>query len=83
MKRAAQCDLETCLLALVGIAIGVKRKAQILSALWPLRNGPWSVSHIDHQAEDPNLDLSRFNAAPSVRLIHLSLKGDRAFPAQR
>jgi len=26
------------------------------------------------------LDLSRFDAAPSARLGHLSLEGDRAFP---
>jgi putative transposase len=29
-----------------------------------------------------NLDLSRFNAAPSTRLSHPSFKSDRAFPAQ-
>ncbi|EAQ47195.1 radical SAM domain protein [Roseobacter sp. MED193] len=28
------------------------------------------------------LDLSRFSAAPSARLSHLSFEGDRAFPAQ-
>lgn len=28
------------------------------------------------------LDLSRFGAAPSARLNHLSLEGDGAFPAQ-
>ena len=28
------------------------------------------------------LDLSRFRAAPGARLGHLSLEGDRAFPAQ-
>ena len=27
------------------------------------------------------LDLSRFRAAPGARLSHLSLEGDRAFPA--
>ena len=29
------------------------------------------------------LDLSRFSAAPSARLSHLSFEGDRTFPAQR
>jgi len=28
------------------------------------------------------MDLSRFRAAPSARLSHLSFEGDRAFPAQ-
>ena len=28
------------------------------------------------------LDLSRFRAAPSARLSHLSFESDRAFPAQ-
>ena len=28
------------------------------------------------------LDLSRFSAAPSARLGHLSFESDRAFPAQ-
>jgi class 3 adenylate cyclase len=28
------------------------------------------------------LDLSRFSAAPSARLSHLSFECDRAFPAQ-
>jgi len=29
-----------------------------------------------------DVDLSRFSAAPSARLSHLSFEGDRAFPAQ-
>ncbi|MDO6799727.1 hypothetical protein [Shimia thalassica] len=29
-----------------------------------------------------NVDLSRFCAAPSARLSHLSFEGDRAFPTQ-
>jgi arylsulfatase A-like enzyme len=33
-------------------------------------------------ALDQRLDLSRFRAAPSARLSHLSFEGDRAFPAQ-
>ena len=33
------------------------------------------------ETSDSNLDLSRFCAAPSARLSHLSLEGDRAFPA--
>ena len=28
------------------------------------------------------VDLSRFSAAPSARLGHLSFESDRAFPAQ-
>ena len=30
----------------------------------------------------PMLDLSRFSAAPSARLSHLSFESDGAFPAQ-
>ena len=30
----------------------------------------------------PELDLSRFSAAPRARLSHLSFESDRAFPAQ-
>ena len=38
------------------------------------RKAYWSV--------DPELDLSRFRAAPSARLSHLSFESDGAFPAQ-
>ena len=31
----------------------------------------------------PEMDLSRFRAAPSARLGHFPFEGDRAFPAQR
>jgi ParB family chromosome partitioning protein len=31
---------------------------------------------------EAKVDLSRFSAAPSARLSHLSFEGDRAFPAE-
>ena len=37
----------------------------------------WITAH-----RDTDVDLSRFSAAPSARLSHLSFEGDRAFPAQ-
>ena len=33
--------------------------------------------------DDPNMDLSRFDAAPSARLSHFPFECDGAFPAQR
>jgi len=35
-----------------------------------------------HAVQLTSLDLSRFCAAPSARLSHLSFESDRAFPAQ-
>ena len=37
---------------------------------------------LDGMAEAFALDLSRFRAAPSARLSHLSFESDGAFPAQ-
>ena len=37
---------------------------------------------LDGMAEAFALDLSRFRAAPSARLSHLSFESDRAFPTQ-
>lgn len=34
------------------------------------------------RTDDPNLDLSRFRAAPGARLGHLTFESDRTFPAQ-
>ncbi|MEP3054538.1 AlpA family phage regulatory protein [Ascidiaceihabitans sp.] len=42
--------------------------------------GPNRVGWVE--SEVLKLDLSRFRAAPSARLSHLSFEGDRAFPAQ-
>ncbi len=39
------------------------------------------LGHAHHDLVQ-ELDLSRFCAAPSARLSHLSFEGDRAFPAQ-
>jgi len=42
------------------------------------------VSQFDniHIETSERMDLSRYSAAPSARLGHLALEGDRAFPAQ-
>ena len=40
-------------------------------------------AHFGADAKDRNLDLSRFRAAPSARLSHLSFESDGAFPSQR
>ncbi|MBB3996042.1 hypothetical protein GGR95_003708 [Sulfitobacter undariae] len=62
--------------------IGARNKALLLKS-WRTYLG---VVHLGMAmqlcAANPELDLSRFSAAPSARLSHLSFEGDRAFPAQ-
>jgi len=41
-----------------------------------------SHNPVDYSDAYPELDLSRFSAAPRARLSHLSFESDRAFPAQ-
>jgi hypothetical protein len=41
-----------------------------------------AMDRVPSMARGLELDLSRFSAAPSARLSHLSFESDRAFPTQ-